>query len=343
MSKNTRPFIALSLFAALGLSIAGCSSGSAEPAGVSGTSAELTKVTVVTNWLPSAQHAPLYLGVEEGIFEAHGLDVSIEAGKGSTDAAQKVGAGTAQFGLIDTTASLVASAQGADIVNVATWLKDYPGGICYNADKVQISSIEDFDQATIGTIENDAYTLGLKALMTRAGMNPQEQLHEEIIDAASQQSSLLAERVEMIPCATQSKLAAIRGGEDAGIDVRFFSLAENGLNPIGFSVIAENALVAEDEEVVKAFVAAFMEATDRVVEDPEAAVNALKALVPDVTVETELDLLTEEVIPLIGTGADRFEFSSEGIEETALNARDSFGIEVEDPASVFTNAFVSAQ
>ncbi len=40
-----------------------------------GADGELTKITVATN--PSAQMAPLYLGIEDGIFAEHGLEVEV--------------------------------------------------------------------------------------------------------------------------------------------------------------------------------------------------------------------------------------------------------------------------
>lgn len=57
--------------------LAACSGspGAPQDDGGTGDSVELTRVTVATN--PSSQTAPLYYGIQEGIFEDHGLEVEI--------------------------------------------------------------------------------------------------------------------------------------------------------------------------------------------------------------------------------------------------------------------------
>ncbi|MFG1950440.1 ABC transporter substrate-binding protein [Micromonospora sp. NPDC048830] len=322
---------------ALGLvaAVSGCGGGS------DGGSGDLTKVTVTTNWVPSAQHAPLYVALNQGLFKKHGLDVKVEPGKGSLDAALKVGAGSAQFALIDTTAALVAIGKGAEVVNVAAYMKKYPGGICFNERKVKINSLEDFKGATLGTVENDAFTLGLKSLLKRNGIDAASAIKEVITDAATQQSALLAGRVDMIPCSTQSKMGAIRGGKAAGVDVGFFSLADHGLDAVGFSLVVARSVIDKDEKTVAGFVAAFTEATQLTIDDPKAAVAGLKANVPDVTERTELDLLVDEVIPcIIKDEATRYTFTDDDIAATVRNAEDSFGVTLSDPSRYFTNKYV---
>ena len=50
-----------------------------------------TPVTLTLNWYPYGEHAPFYYGVQEGIFAKHGIDLTIDAGQGSTKTVQAVG------------------------------------------------------------------------------------------------------------------------------------------------------------------------------------------------------------------------------------------------------------
>jgi NitT/TauT family transport system substrate-binding protein len=55
--------------------LAGCAGTSDATSTEGAGSGELTKITLATN--PSAQSAPLFLGIQDGIYEKHGLDVEI--------------------------------------------------------------------------------------------------------------------------------------------------------------------------------------------------------------------------------------------------------------------------
>ena len=50
------------------------------------------------DWLPAGDKAAAYYGVENGIFEEAGLDVSIAVGRGSSDVVTKLATGTADVG-----------------------------------------------------------------------------------------------------------------------------------------------------------------------------------------------------------------------------------------------------
>ncbi|MGO1849116.1 ABC transporter substrate-binding protein [Microbacterium sp.] len=58
------------VFGMVALLLAGCAGANDED-----SSSELVQITVADN--PAAQNAPLYLGIEDGIFEEHGLDVEV--------------------------------------------------------------------------------------------------------------------------------------------------------------------------------------------------------------------------------------------------------------------------
>lgn len=70
----------------------------------------LDKINFQLDWLPGGDKAPVYVGVARGFFAEEGLDVSIAQGRGSTDAISKIATGSADVGLSDLVALLVAKA-----------------------------------------------------------------------------------------------------------------------------------------------------------------------------------------------------------------------------------------
>src|SRR5437588_9103422 len=86
------------------------------------------KVNLVLNWVPTADHAPYYFARSQGWYEKAGIDLTIEIGKGSGIAAQRVGAGTSDLGIADLATALVAKSKGANVVAVMNVYANSPQG-----------------------------------------------------------------------------------------------------------------------------------------------------------------------------------------------------------------------
>ena len=85
--------------AAVGCGSSGDDGGSTT--GGSASSGKTEKVDFRLNWVIAGNHAPFYLAKEKGYWSDCGLDVNMEAGKGSGDTAQLVATGSQEFGLTD--------------------------------------------------------------------------------------------------------------------------------------------------------------------------------------------------------------------------------------------------
>ena len=86
------------------------------------------------NWYPYGEHAPFYYGVEEGIFAKHGIDLTIDAGQGSTKTVQAVGSQQADFGWADTPAVLSNIDKGVKVKSAGVYLQTTPSAVQVFAD-----------------------------------------------------------------------------------------------------------------------------------------------------------------------------------------------------------------
>ena len=87
MPKTYRGLVTLLVVTLL---LAGCGArGSALPTGTSG----LTKVSLVLDWYPWANHTGLYLAQSRGYFKAEGLEVDIHQPSNPEDVLKVVAAG----------------------------------------------------------------------------------------------------------------------------------------------------------------------------------------------------------------------------------------------------------
>ncbi|WP_256376034.1 ABC transporter substrate-binding protein [Citricoccus sp. SGAir0253] len=89
--------------------------------GTAGTaSEELRQVTVGV--MPLVDLAPLHLGMDQGFFEDHGLELELESAQGGAAIIPAVTSGQFEFGFSNPTSVLIAASRGLDIKVIA------PGG-----------------------------------------------------------------------------------------------------------------------------------------------------------------------------------------------------------------------
>ena len=113
MTANKTSLGVLAAGAALTLTVTACG-GEADSAADEGG---LTPVTVGV--LPITAVAPLYLGVEQGLFEEQGLDVTIETGGGGATTVPRVVSGELDFAFGNLASVIIAREQGLPLTLVA--------------------------------------------------------------------------------------------------------------------------------------------------------------------------------------------------------------------------------
>ncbi|PUB31972.1 NitT/TauT family transport system substrate-binding protein [Promicromonospora sp. AC04] len=110
------PLTVAATAAAVLLAACGSPSG-AESDGGASADGELTPVKVGV--IPIVDVAPIYLGVQKGFFEDHGLDVTLEPAQGGAAIVPAVVSGEYQFGFSNVTSLLVGLSQGLPVKAVA--------------------------------------------------------------------------------------------------------------------------------------------------------------------------------------------------------------------------------
>eukprot|EP00913_Durusdinium_trenchii_P023450 g22028.t1 len=108
----------------------------------------LTKVTLVLNWYPEAEHGGFYAAKLHGYYEDAGLDVTIVAGGKGAQVVPKVDSGEVTFGIANADEVLATRAVDADIIAVMAPLQQSPRCIMVH----QESGIENFDQLSNVTL-----------------------------------------------------------------------------------------------------------------------------------------------------------------------------------------------
>jgi NitT/TauT family transport system substrate-binding protein len=107
--------VIISAVAATGMFLTACSSGGggASNAGDSTGGGKLTPISMGVT--ATADSAPLWLGVQQGIFEKHGIDLKLEKAQGGAAILPAVLSGDEQFGQVSIPSIVIARDKGIDL------------------------------------------------------------------------------------------------------------------------------------------------------------------------------------------------------------------------------------
>lgn len=266
--------------------------------GGSETEGELVDVDLMLNWYPYGEHAPFYYGVEEGIFEDYGINLTIQAGQGSTRTVQAVGSGEAEFGWADTAPLLANVEQGVPVKSIGVYLQTTPSAVQVFTDS-GISELEDLEGTTIAVSSGDAPTSTFPAFLEAAGLD-EDSIEQQNLDSAGKVAAMISEQVDGLIGFAHDQGPKI--ADESGRDVTYFRYSDVGLNFYSNGLLTHEDTIENDPELVEQMSQATSAAFQAAIEDPEGAAESMEGKDPqiaptDVVLEqwTEtIDILTTE-------------------------------------------------
>jgi NitT/TauT family transport system substrate-binding protein len=207
------------------------------------------QVSLILNYIPTADHSPYYFARDTGLYKKAGIDLSIEVGKGSAFAAESVAAGSTLFGIADLPTAFVADGRGAGLVAVMNIYANSPQGF-YWLKSSGIKGPKDFPGHTIGNPPGDAARVMWPAFAKAVGIDPGS-VHFVNIAPQAKIPSLRTHAVDIITdFYNEHDLKMHEFGDDLG----FLSWRSVGINLYGNSIVATRATVDGKPDLVKRFV-----------------------------------------------------------------------------------------
>ena len=292
--RSTVAAAALTLSASLAL--AGCGG---DDTAASGTDEGPTSITVAT--APIADYAPLYLGVEQGFFEDHGLSVEFASGRVGTETITSVISGTNQFAGVAVPPLLVAESRGLK-VSVLT-----PAGVAPGPDDASGARLLTKAGSGLDSVDDLAgKTIAVNALKAQAELQARLAIEEGGGDAESVQfvevpfpempSALERGDVDAITAVEPFLSSALGAGAVPVADLDR-SLPE-GTPTTAFFTSAQFA--NSDPEVVEQFTAAMTESLEFAAENPDA----VRAIIPTYS-EVPSEVAAKIALPVYGSTVER--------------------------------------
>jgi NitT/TauT family transport system substrate-binding protein len=232
----------------------------------------LTQVRLPLGYIPDLQFAPLYVAVQKGYFQQAGIQVTFDYSM-ETDITALVGANQIQFGVVSGDQVLLARAQGLPIVYVAAWYQQYPVSVVAKSNQ-NIHAPADLRGKTIGLPGlYGANYIGLRALLHAGGLSEADVKLDSI--GYTQVDALARDRDQAVSVYTNNEPVQLRSQGYSLNELRvadYVQLASNGL-------ITNEKTIAENPDLVRGMVKAFMQGLSDTIADPTAAYETSKAYV----------------------------------------------------------------
>jgi NitT/TauT family transport system substrate-binding protein len=237
---------------------------------LSGAAQAQDKLSLVLNWLPGADHAPIFYAQKMGWYKQAGVDLQIENGKGSGFAAQKVASGDSQVGIVDMMTAFDVRGKGAEMTAVMALYANSPYGLYWKKSS-GIKGPKDFVGKKIGTPPGDAARTVWPAMAKVFGI-PEDS-------------------IRWVNVAPEGKIAALQTGaidvtshfysvhyiyeRTFNQDMGFVALREMGFNPYGNAIFANPKAVKSQAGAIRKFVHVTQRAYVACLENPRPCVEAL--------------------------------------------------------------------
>jgi NitT/TauT family transport system substrate-binding protein len=286
MSLNSKPrpgwrrasaALAISMAAAL----TACSSDSSDSsAGGAESSGELDTVALSIYSVPSGLMAWFPYGMENGIFEKHGIELKLQfSATGAAGATAEVVGGQATFALSSADSVMSGQAGGSDLRMFMGVTQAATLGLMVAEDS-DIQEVSDIKGRKIAMAQGSLTAALFPAFLERHGLSPSD------VEAVNVAESALAGLfvgdqvdgfISGLP-AYQPQLAA------SGVETRAFSYADVDI-PNMYGLIALGATLKEDPDLVRRMVAATAESMEAANADPQGAGEAVASNSPAAAVQ----------------------------------------------------------
>lgn len=232
--------------------------------------AELDEVTLRADVFFYGSHVPFLSGIQNGIYEKHGLKVTANPGRGSATVLQTVANRSDDFGFADGGTHVKLAAKGLKAKQIVGILQRSPMVVMAKPG-TGISKPSDLNGRTGGFTPGSSPEQIFPAFAKIHGIDLNG-IKKVSADIPTRDSIFLLGQTDFSFGYTVTQVPILE--ERCKCDLVVMRYSDNGITAISNGIIASDALIAEKPDVVRRFVVATVEAIEAAVKDPDAAVDA---------------------------------------------------------------------
>jgi NitT/TauT family transport system substrate-binding protein len=237
------------------------------------------KVDVQLDWVVRGNHAMFFVARDKGLFAKNGIEIGeIRKGSGSPDAMRLTANGNAQFGFGDLPTMVVARAQGVPVVALAAVNQRSPLGFISLASVKTLKTPADLKGLNIGIHPAGSTYIFFKAFLAANGMQESDFTMSTV--SPPYESYLLLKRVQVVPGYIDAEVPELEAKAGGAGSLSIMLGADFGWTVYGSGLVTSDKLIKDNPDLVKRFVAAYRQAFDLVVKNPDEAATITAKAVP---------------------------------------------------------------
>lgn len=259
---------------------------------------DLKPLTLTLNFLAGGPQAGFMYAKKLGLYEAAGIDLTIQEGKGSATTAQMVATSQTQIGFADAPAAMQIRSKGGPVKIIAPILQTN-GFAIISLEEKAIKSPRDIIGKKVAVQPGTAQTTLLDAILA-ANDIPKDKVDIINIDPAALVGALLEKKVDAILAGADFQSVQIR---DRGFKVTDLFYRDVGVPTVGLSVLARDDKLAADPDLYRKFIEASLKGWDAARKNPEAASAAVIEQFPSATKDQILKQLKVDLMLVCAPGA----------------------------------------
>jgi putative hydroxymethylpyrimidine transport system substrate-binding protein len=333
-----RTVILAAAFAALAVTLSACG---AKQDTI--TAARTKPFTVMLDWFPNADHAPLYSAIAAGDFSAAGLDVKPVIPSESAEPLKLLAAGKVDMAISYEPELLLARDEGLKLVSIGA-LVQRPLTSIIALPSSHIKSVADLAGKTVGTAGIPYQAAELKAALQSAGVNPSS-VHEVNVG------------FDLVPAMLSGKVSATLGGywnyEAIQLQLMHKRPLTIPIDQAGVPTYNELVLVVREEQArtdgqdLRAFLQALTRGERTVRADPAAAASLLVKANPSLEPKLQLASIQQTLPAALPAGSHPYGFQDPSAWTTFGNWMFDHGLLRHSPDDTalppFTNEFLPGE
>ena len=235
----------------------------------------LTPIKFSLDWKFEGPAAPYFVALDKGYFEAEGMDVTIDTGKGSLEAIPRVTGGANEFGFADIN-SLIKFRDKNPTIDLKGILMVYnnPPFAIISLKKSGVMKPKDLEGRILGAPAPDGAYAQWKAFVAANNIKA-KQVTIENVGFPVREPMLAAGEVDAITGFSFSSFLNLKSKGVKEEDINMMLMSDYGLKLYGNTVIVNPDFAAENPQLVKGFVKAIIRGWMDTIADPNSAIDHL--------------------------------------------------------------------
>jgi NitT/TauT family transport system substrate-binding protein len=230
------------------------------------------KFSLPMGYIPDPQYAPFYVAVEKGYYADEGFEVTFDYSF-ETDGLALVGAGEVPFGIVSGEQVILARAQDIPVVYVLEWFQRFPIAVISKTES-GIEETRDLRGRLVGIPGFfGASYVGIAGLLAANDLSLEDLQPTDI--GFTQVESLMTDQVDAVVGYANNEPLQL---EALGQPVNIIHVADE-TDLVANGIIASEKVIAENPDMVSAFVRATLRGIAEAIADPDEAFEISKRYV----------------------------------------------------------------